>query len=82
MHSLCGSGVPVEYASVRYLVEQGGVDTLAARNQEGALPLHLLCGSTNPSLRTVKYLIQAYTESLAARTNAGQYPAMACPYES
>ena len=52
-HLLCCSGSPTEYASVRYLVEHGGVDTLAARNHEGALPLHALCESTNPSLRTV-----------------------------
>ena len=60
-----------EYASVRYLVEQGGVGTLAARNRDGALPLHVLCGSTSPSLRTVQYLIQSCSGSLAARTKNG-----------
>ena len=82
IHSLCGSGTPAEYASVRYLVEQGGVGTLAARNRNGALPLHVLCGSTNPSLRTVQYLIQSFPGSLAARTNAGRYPFMIAASEA
>ena len=76
IHSLCSSGMPVEHANVRFLVEHGGVNTLAARNQEGALPLHLLCGSTIRSLRTVQYMIQSFSEALAVRTNAGQYPFM------
>jgi hypothetical protein len=49
---------------------------LAARNHHGALPLHLLCGSTNPSLRTVQYMIRSFPESVAAQTNVGQYPFM------
>jgi ankyrin repeat protein len=76
IHSLCGSGTPADYASVRFLVEQGGVGTLAARNREGALPLHVLCGSTNPSLRTVQCLIQSFPTSVAAQTTAGQYSFM------
>ena len=43
----------VDDSSVRFLVEHGGVGTLAVSNQEGFLPLHVLCGSINPSLRTV-----------------------------
>ena len=64
----------MDYSSVRYLVEQGGVGTLAARNREGALPLNLLCGSTNPSWRTVKYLIQSFLGSVSMETSAGEYP--------
>ena len=67
----CGT---VDYSSVRYLVEQGGVGTLAARNREGFVPLHLLCGSTNPSWRTVQYLLQSSPGSASMRTNAGEYP--------
>ena len=72
LHECCRGNV--DYSSVRYLVEQGGVGTLAARNRQGVLPLHVLCGSTNPSLRTVQYLIRSAAGSVAARTNAGQYP--------
>ena len=82
IHSLCDSGSPTEHASLRYIVEQGGVGTLAARNREGALPLHALCGSTSPSLRTVQYLIQSFPGSVAVRTNAGQYPFMIAACES
>ena len=71
----CCSGV-VEYSCVRYLVEQGGVGTLAARNQQGALPLHTLCGSTNPPLRALQFLIKSFPGSVRARTNTGQYPVM------
>ena len=75
----CGT---VDYSSVHFLVEQGGVGTLAARNHHGELPLHLLCGSTNPSLRTVQYMIQYFSGSVAARTNAGQYSFMIAACES
>ena len=76
IHSLCGSSKPAEYASVRYLVEQGGVGTLAARNRDAALPLHVLCRSINPSWRTVRHLIQSFPRSVAAQTNSGQHPFM------
>ena len=69
-------GVVVDDASLLYLVEQGGIGTLTARNRQGALPLHILCGSTNPSLRTVQYLIQSFPGSVSASTPAGQYPFM------
>ena len=74
LHECC-CGV-VDDSSVRYLVEHGGVGTLAARNREGALPLHLLCGSTNLSWRTVHYLIQLLPGSVSMGTNAGIYPFM------
>ena len=82
IHSLCGSGTPAEYGSVRYLLEQGGVGTLAARNREGSMPLHVLCASTNPPLRTVQYLMQSYPTAVAAQTNSGQYPFMIAADES
>ena len=74
LHECCCGAV--DYSSVRFLVEKGDFANLAARNQEGALPQHLLCESTNPSLRTVHYLIQSYPEAVAAQTNAGHYPFM------
>ena len=79
IHLLCSnSGTPpTEYASVRYLVEQGGVGTLAARNHKGALPLHNLVASTNPTLRTVQYLIESFAGAVTARTaDKGLYPFM------
>jgi ankyrin repeat protein len=82
IHSLFCCDHPTEYASVRYLVEQGGVGTLAARNRDGALPLHVLCGSQNPSLRTVQFMIQSSTGSVAAQTNFGQYPFMIAAHSS
>ena len=82
MHSLFYSDHPVEYASVQYLVEQSGVGTLAARNQDGAMPLHVLCGSQNPSLRTVQYMIQSFSGSVAAQTNSGRFPFMIAAGES
>ena len=67
---------------VRFFVERGGVVTLAARNHQGALPLHVLCGSTNPSLGTVQYMVQSFPGSVTARTNAGQYPFVIAAGES
>ena len=74
IHECCFGAV--DHSSVQYLVEQGGVGTLAARNRQGLLPLHILCGSKNPPLRTVQYLIQSFPESVAAQTDSGEYPFM------
>jgi ankyrin repeat protein len=76
IHSLFYSGTRTEYTSLRYLVEQGGVGTLAARHCNGVLPLHVLCESTYPSLRIVQYLIQSFPGSVAVQTNSGHYPFM------
>ena len=72
LHYCCRGNV--DYSSVRYLGEQGGIRTLSARDPHGALPLHFLCGSTNPSWQNVQHMIQSFPGSVAARTNAGQYP--------
>ena len=45
-----------------------------ARDRQGALPLHVLCGSTNPSVRTVQYLVQSFPATVSTRTHAGEYP--------
>jgi uncharacterized protein len=79
LHLLCcnGTTMPTKYASVRHLVEQGSICTLSARNHKGALPLHNLVASTNPTLRTVQYLIQSFPGAVTARTaDAGLYPFM------
>ena len=79
-----GNGTPTEYASVQYLVEQGGVGTLTARTTSNDfLPLHAyLHGSTLPHLRIVQYLIQSFPGSVAAQTTAGQYPFMMAACET
>ena len=83
VHLLCCSGTtPIDDASVRYLVEQGGVGTLAARNHNGALPLHNLVASTNPPLRTVQYLIHSFAGAVTARMNDGRYPFMVAACET
>ena len=79
LHLLCCSGTtPTDDASVQHLVQQGGVGTLAVRNQLGDLPIHNLVASTNPTLRTVQYLIQSFPGSVTARSeDEGPYPFMA-----
>ena len=73
LHECCCRDT-VDYSSVRYLVEQGGVRAVNARDRQGALPLHVLCGSTNPSVRTVQYLVQSFPATVSTRTHAGEYP--------
>jgi hypothetical protein len=60
------------------LVDRGGVGTLAARNIDGALPLHVLCGAstTIASLPLVQFLMQSCPGSVAIRTDAGEFPFM------
>jgi ankyrin repeat protein len=77
----CGRDDTTDCAgALRYLVERGGVSTLAARNRAGALPLHVLCGApittASPPLLAVQYMIQSFPGSLGMRTNSGQYPFM------
>ena len=76
----CGYTTSVCTSALRYLVERGGVGTLAARNREGAVPLHVLCGAsmtaTRPPLLAIQYMIQSFPGSLGMRTNAGMYPFM------
>ena len=80
---LCNSSTtPTDYDCVRYLVEQGGVGTLAARNHKGALPLHNLVASMNPPLRTVQYLIHSFPGAVAEPMNAGPYPFMVAACEA
>ena len=67
--------------ALQYLVDCGGVGTLAARNRDGALPLHVWCGAftTTPvtfTVPVVRYLMESFPGSVAMQTNAGQYPFM------
>ena len=62
--------------ALRLLVDRGGVGTLAARNRDGALPLHILCAAPTTPLSAVQYLIQAFPGAVAMPTNDGQYPFM------
>ena len=80
LHECCRGNV--DYGRVRLLLELGGVGTLAARTREGAVPLHILCGSTNPSLRTVQYMILSFPGAVSTQTNSGQYPFMIAACES
>jgi hypothetical protein len=70
------------FSALRYLVDQrgGGIGTLAARNRDGAMPLHVLCGaSTLATARLalpVEYLIQSFPGSVAMSTDTGLYPFM------
>jgi ankyrin repeat protein len=83
LHLLCCSlTTPTEYASVRYLVEQGGVGTLAARNPKGALPLHNLVASNNPILATVHFFIKSFSGAVTEQTNEGLYPFMVAACET
>ena len=71
-----------DLASVlRFPVDRGGVGTLAGRNQEGALPLHvLLCGASTTTaslpLQVIRFLILGFPGALSVPTNAGLYPFM------
>ena len=68
-------------SALRFLVDRGGVGTLAGRNQEGALPLHvLLCGASTTTaslhLLVIRFLILGFPGALSVPTNAGLYPFM------
>ena len=55
---------------------------MQAANNDGALPLHLLCGS-RPSVQTVQYLLGLFQGALEVMTNAGDLPLMvACKASS
>ena len=72
LHLLCcSSTTPTEYRIVLCVLEQGGIGTLASRF---ASPLHNLVASTNPTLRTVQYVIKSFPGAVTTRTNAGLYP--------
>ena len=78
----CYSDTTEYFSALKYLVEHGGgIGTLAARNGDGALPLHVLCGAStiataSLALPVVQYLIQSFRGSVAMSTNSALYPFM------
>ena len=73
IHVACQFGVLLQV--IKYLVEEnGGADTLRSRDNNGDLPLHTLCGSNQPSLKTVEYLIKTYPAASSTRNNNGALP--------
>jgi len=73
LHTACSSGANMD--TIRLLVECGGVETLHARDNSGALPLHRFLGANPPpALNTLEYLVNAYPESLLVSTNEGLLP--------
>jgi ankyrin repeat protein len=69
IHIAAESGKSVE--AVRYLVEQGGADTLTAEDGAGRLAIHLAAES-GKSAEAVQYLVeQGGAETLAAKDGGG-----------
>jgi len=79
IHLACqfGASLPI----IKDLVEGNGgtAETLQAPDNNGYLPLHTLCGSNNPSLATVQYLVQTHAAALWTRSFGGDLPVtLAC----
>jgi len=73
IHLACDFGalLPV----FKYLVEENNAaGTLCARDCDGNLPLHALCGSNEASLGTFEYLTKAYPAALKTRNSNGALP--------
>jgi len=64
--------------ALSFLVDQGGLETLLARDREGALPLHRLLGAKRkrPELEAVELLVRAHPGSLSVATYKGDLPIM------
>lgn len=77
LHLACSRG-RADLATLQYLVEHGGADTLRARDRDGALPLHRLLGAKRkrPGLEAVKLLLHAYPGALSVATHQGDLPIM------
>jgi len=78
IHVACQFGVSLQV--IKYLVEEnGGADTLHSLDNNGYLPLHFLCGSDQPSLEKVQYLIKVNPAALSTRSISGDLPiTLAC----
>jgi len=76
LHAACGAGASVQV--LQFLVEQdpatlfpGDDDrfnlfpAVTTCDYQGMLPLHLLCGSTNPSVDAVQYLISLHEPAVS-----------------
>ena len=73
LHAACRAAAAESL--IRFLAEQDP-NALQAPNNDGALPLHLLCGSSSPTLRAVKYLVDTFRGALGMVTNQGDLPLM------
>jgi len=69
----CQADAPL-LVSIFYVVEQDP-NAVQAANNDGALPLHLLCGS-KPSVQAVQYLLGLFEGALAMTTHHGDLPLM------
>ena len=73
IHLACQSGASLR--TIKYLVEEnGGVGTLCARDSNGTLPLHGLCGSTESTLEMIEYLTKAFPAALSTQNGNGALP--------
>ena len=70
LHAACRADADAAESLIRFLAEQDP-NAVQAPNNDGALPLHLLCGSSRPTLPAVTYLVDAFREALTMRTTAG-----------
>jgi len=76
LHHLARQPVVPSLEVFKLLVERGGVGTLTARDNQGNLPLHVLCKNHNNDLplKTVQYLIKSHPGALPTRNNDGDLP--------
>ena len=77
IHAACrGCGASLE--KIKLLIEKGDVGLLRARDNQCALPLHVLCQS-QPSVDVVKYMVKLYPMSVSEKTSLGALPfVLAC----
>jgi len=92
LHLAAHARAPLE--TFQYLVQQGGVGTLYARDLDRALPLHLMVSrvsstttddddsSPPPKLDAVQYLLKEYPGSVKERNNKGELPIMLACHSS
>ena len=73
VHAACRGGASLE--KIKLLIEKGGVGMLCARDNQCALPLHILCQSM-PSVDVVKYMLKLYPISVTEKTSVGALPLM------
>ena len=74
IHAACrGSGTSLE--KIKFLIEKGCVSLLCARDNQCALPLHILCQS-QPSVDVVKYMVKLFPISVSEKTSLGALPFM------
>jgi len=73
IHDACRGGASLE--KIQFIVGKGGVGLLCARDNQCALPVHILCQSM-PSVDVVKYMVKLYPISVSEKTSFGALPLM------